>query len=302
MSHQGQTSQTKLPKIGIVGPGAVGCMLGYYLNQAEFPVYFFGRDGAIDIEFSIEGVPNTLSFPKAQSSVDFFFMAVKSYQVQTAIENHKWLKNTPGAIVCNGLLDEVLKDETSLSSGLWHLGTTTIGVSSLVEKKWKIFNNGGYVVWGGDHNERSLDRIISDKTKKFGFAWSPLADLKRREKWLFNTVINSLCGYFQHPRNGLLLNDLEFLEKMFDESFSLGLELFGAWENSRDFLWDTMIDLIKSTSENENSMVCDIRVGRETENQYLTGLVANSKSNFPTLRKVDARLENINKGLQQPPQ
>ena len=302
MSHQGQTSQSKLPKIGIIGPGAVGCTLGYYLNQANFSVFFFDRRGTIDLEYSIDGVSSSLFFPKAKSSVDFFFMAVKSHQVQVAIETHSWLKETPGAIISNGLLDEVLKGTMPITDGLWSLGTTTIGVSSVGSGIWKIFNNGGYVIWGGRETAKPIDHLISDATKDFGFSWSQLSDVKRREKWLFNTVINSLCGVSRHSRNGLLLDDLDSLKLMFDESFLLGQDLFGPWESSRDGLWDSMIALIKSTADNENSMVCDIRLGRETENQYLAGLVVNSQSDYPILRKVNTKLSEISKGLQQSPQ
>jgi 2-dehydropantoate 2-reductase len=104
------------------------------------------------------------------------------------------------------------------------------------------------------------------------FHWSNDALAAVRRKWLFNTVINSLCAVHRLPRNGDLLARREDLQSLFAEAFALGETVWGPWGTPSDTLYEHMLDLIEETAENENSMVRDLREGRRTESDALAGL------------------------------
>ena len=126
----------------------------------------------------------------------------------------------------------------------------------------------------------------------YGFRYDRDASLVRKEKWLFNTVINSMAAYYSFASNGLLLDKKDELRQVFDEAYELGLDLFKSWRKDRESLWMETIQLIEATAGNENSMVRDLRLGRLTENEFLAGLVSRSQQYFPRLRNLDNFLSN----------
>lgn len=276
--------------IGVIGAGAIGSMVAYYLNRAGFPLAFVGRDGPIatTLNICLGNTHQQLTFPAMDvEAFDLCFVTVKSTQLAAAIQQHSFLSKVQTIIICNGLVDHLIPP-TSARDQQWRLGSTTIGVSK-DDDCYRIYNNDGAVLWGGPHPSK-LEIHIANELREYGFRFSETSTYFRQKKWLFNVVINSLAGYYQLENNGHLLKIPAELLKCFNEAFALGEELFGGFGVPQAQLFQQMSDLIEATKENENSMVRDIRLGRETEHPFLLGLIEKSQQSLPHLRKLHHKL------------
>jgi ketopantoate reductase len=106
-------------------------------------------------------------------------------------------------------------------------------------------------------------------------------------------VLNTLSGANRLPSNGdaakLFAQDLERLAQ---EVFALSRELWPDWQPSWTVLWTKLEQLIRSTATNENSMARDVRLGRKTEAEVLSGLVLQAKQprSYPLLLDLHQRL------------
>ena len=285
-------TKKKLVRVDIIGPGAVGTMIGYYLQGIGAEVGFIGRQGAQEYKTTVDdgSGPVRLSFSKLDSKPDLIIVAVKSYQVESVLKT--WgteFKQTTTVIISNGILDEVVR-QFGLESSI-ALGTTNIGVKLVDDGLWRVFNNNGQLVWGSESRSRSMveTEIVKALSHK-GFSYEKKAKVTRQEKWLFNTVINSLCAIHKLASNGDLLSREVELTGLFNDAYSLGTEIFGKWALDKDPLWQKLIQLIQSTKGNENSMARDIRLGRPTENEFLSGLVNKSEADYPVLREIYKKL------------
>ncbi|SMF36188.1 ketopantoate reductase family protein [Pseudobacteriovorax antillogorgiicola] len=271
-------------------------MIVFYCQQVGLQPTLIGRQGSIAYDFKVydgkQGTHRIVGGPASLDEFDFCFIAVKSYQVKAALESHQFVRSTPCRIICNGLLDPKLNPYPEFREGLWQLGTTNIGVKGSQRGSWVIQNQGGLLAWGGAE-ARDIDRLMAARLAPFGFQCRTDCDRLRREKWLFNTVMNSLCGKYRLSSNGELKNISTEVDLVYEEAFRLGQDLFGPWDRPRLDLRQDLFELIDSTSENENSMARDIRLGRKTETSDLAGLVdGQNPSDFPKLFELHEHLNN----------
>lgn len=89
-------------------------------------------------------------------------------------------------------------------------------------------------------------------------------------KLIMNTAINPVTALLEIP-NGELVNSAESLELMkslYEEAVKLA-DAVGASYNSD--LWDSLLAVVAATSGNLSSMLQDLRAGRRTEMDWLTG-------------------------------
>jgi 2-dehydropantoate 2-reductase len=92
------------------------------------------------------------------------------------------------------------------------------------------------------------------------------------QKLLVNAVINRLTALLR-VRNGELLDSEERMNLMrglFDESFGI-LSDFGLTESDR--LWDRVVQVCRSTRDNESSMLQDVNLRKATEIDFINGAI-----------------------------
>jgi len=292
----------------VVGNGAVGTAIASRLQILDFRCQFVGRKGPVYIKSRFEGW-GQITYLKIKplseedlSRVNLAFITVKAYDLGGALERYlPYLpKGIPVIPLSNGAVESVVaKIAKKFPYYLWRIGICNFGVSHVSDGIYCLKSGKGGVYWGP---LRALERKkqqnfeITDTEKKILSAdsgqflnWNEDILPVTRRKWLFNVVINSLAASKGLEKNGLLLNDMNQLKETFDEAYRLGVEMWGGWQNSYDKLLEEMVCLISATSENENSMVRDLRLSRRTENDYLAGL-SEGRRNYEILNTLSREI------------
>ncbi len=281
----------------IIGPGALGVGIGYHCQAAGFNFCFLGRHGIVG-NFSMEvkeggGNQNSSSLQASASlgNSSLAFVAVKSYAFIAAIEQH--LPLLPEGIVvipvANGYLEpDIMWARERFPKNIWRMGFTTLAVTAKEAGVFHLLNPGGKVVWGpvdplgGDLTPAEEALIVASKEV---FSWNKDARYWVRKKWLFNTALNSLVGAYRLQKNGDAFDREQELQSLFDEAYDLGERQWGQWRDSKDLLYADLKELIEATSENENSMVRDLRQCRQTENKFLAGIALGFEG-YPNLKRI----------------
>lgn len=285
--------------VTVVGPGAVGLFIAQRLIRLGVSVGFVGPEGprAVHQTFRACDGPIDLRVPAPTStqlgSTDLAFVVVKAFQLAEALQATRQLKpGTAVIVLVNGAIHEVVEREKKRSPHLlWRLGSCTFGVSRTEGGIYEQRSQTGEILLGPFSSEEAPTRaeeFIVQKDPKV-FAWRPEMMQLYRRKWLFNTVINTLCAVHRLPRNGELLKDLPMVDAVFDEAYRLGMALWGVWSFGRESLYLGVLDLIRATADNENSMARDVRLGRRTESEFLAGLAKDSTL-YPLLTEFHERV------------
>lgn len=287
--------------IVVIGSGSLAVGLSYYLKSVGFAPRILSRDGAIDMVGYRLKTPEggwTVDLPAAGAieigQADVAFVCVKSYQLKQALSQHlSRLKDGCAVIpVGNGAIDDDLKSAAAEFPKLaWRLGTTTIAVSEEEPGKLALKNPNPRLFWGpffGQAAEPNETEKALIQSKPNLFIWTNDVQLAYRKKWLFNTVLNSLCGALNLKENGEALDHRQALMRAFAEAYSLAETHWEPWPEgiSAQKLFAELLTLINSTYENENSMRKDLRMKRPTETAVLAG-VARKYDEFPFLSELD---------------
>lgn len=293
-----ELSEWRGAMIGIVGPGAVGHMLSFFIQKhAQLPVQMIGRRGSQELlaEIFWDNTWHELRVEQSEQLCDLLMVVVKSYDLAAALRGALPRLKAGGVVLLlgNGYLAPLLEPWQAERPELtWRKGTVTRGVRLEAPGRF-VLSAAGQVVWGSESAQLPLEREIFTRLAAFDFRWEPkICDL-RKEKWFYNTVLNTLAGVYHLPRNGdalkLFAQELEILAQ---ESFALGKELWPTWSASYPRLWNGLLHLIRATENNENSMARDVRLGRRTEAAVLSGTLelARDKTLYPLLMDFHQRL------------
>lgn len=295
-----------MTKVLVIGPGALGAAIGASLCLRGHQVAFQGRSGPQALKFDLDhgrqlgftqvglqhydfAVPNSDFLVEVQLIV----VAVKAYDLATALQACRGLAvDAPIVALGNGSVEAIIRQEAAQQAKrIWRLGTTTIGISQLPtepkSRSYCVRSTTGKIAFGpflGDPSWRTpIETSLTDNDLLWH--WEPAALYAHRRKWLFNTVINSLCAVHRLRRNGDLLMRPKELEEVFFEALRLGEDLWGSWQEPKAILHESLLSLIHATCENENSMARDVRLGIATESAFLAGL-AGSDGRFPCLQAL----------------
>lgn len=296
----------KSPIVVIIGTGNLALGLAYYLKQAGYAPRLLSRDGALEMAgFRLSGMPGeakpwVVDLPAARPeeirAARVALVAVKSYQLRQALAQHLPAlgKGTVVIPVGNGAVDrEIQAAAGPFSDLILRLGITTIAVSDDGQGKLRLRNPEARVEWGPLDPPAEATPAEQELVANAGtlFHWNAEILIAFRKKWLFNTVINSLCGVMRLRKNGWLLRHRQALMRAFSEAFALAEEHWGEWpaKVTAEALFAQLLALLEATFENENSMAKDVRLKRPTETGQLAGL-AQQHEGFPFLRDLDARL------------
>jgi ketopantoate reductase len=288
-------------RVLVIGKGAIGVAVASRLKLLGYQPVFVGRKGPVDVVTHFKGWGQSfwLNIKKLSESnltnMTACFVAVKAFDLDGATNRFApYLQpGTPIITLSNGATQSITeKLQKNFPNNPVRLGFCTAGVTVVNSDHYELRSSKGGIFWGplkaGAPITSFEEKLCSVKHDRF-FNYLESVASPHRIKWLFNTVLNSICAVREHSRNGLLLGDVDYLKTVFDEAYFLGSDIWGGWSDSQDKLFNDMISLITSTKDNENSMYKDVRLRNKTETFYLAGLAKNS-DRFPELCSLHLKI------------
>lgn len=245
------------------------------LTRAGASVQLWGRPGhaskrtvTLDAESQSYTIKGTDDPAFDVSGVAGVFVTTKAWAVRGAlahISQLRHLKNVPVIVLANGYVWR-LQDEFAARLPLLRFGAAKMAVSETGRNGYRVVSSDGSVSWGVVGSGASPSGDERDLLGKIpSWHWSNVVEVELREKWLMNAVINTLCGSLRLGKNGLLRQHGEKVRQMLDECFALGVKRWGQWPRDMEFYQGRLDELVAATSENENSMARDVRLGEKTE-------------------------------------
>lgn len=288
--------------VGILGPGAVGHMLAFFLNQMEgLRVVMRGRHGPLPAAQPVlfQEVPHTLRLSSEETQPRLWFACLKAHSLTQGLRP-LLQEAAPGAqiiVLSNGYIEPLLLPlRREFPSMILRKGLVTRGIKSGPDGSY-VIGPKGQVIWGDERKPSRLEEKILQELGGHGFQWNIQCCRLRREKWYYNTCLNTLCGVRRYARNGLAMEEgRDELEALSHEVLGLARELWPDWQPAQRELWQNLLRLIANTADNENSMAADVRLGRPTEAAVLSGMVhqARQPQAYPLLLAFDGILQARN--------
>ncbi len=304
-------------KIGIIGPGAIGCLFAGFLSRAGQDVWLLDhrkeRAKALSSEYiNIEDIGglkqvkvHSTSDPSKIKDLELVILAVKSYSTEQAIRY--WLPCLDSAFVLtlqNGIgnaesMSRFIKKESLLA------GTTSEG-STFLKNGCIRYAGKGETIFGYFYKQTGSaagERIkkILNVIKSAGFdakitgrvsdtLWTKLA---------INTGINALTAILKVSNGKLLESEYssDIMDTAVQETVCVGDKI------GIKFLYPDMTektqDTAKLTSQNRSSMLQDILAKRKTEIDAINGAVVQNAVSFNLPTPVNKFLWMTVKALEQ---
>lgn len=285
----------------ILGPGALGVGLGFRLSQLGFPVQFIGKEGPSSVDVVVRDssrscMPLSTNTDEPSQKVGAVFLTVKAYQLAEALEIHRPLfpHGVPLISMGNGAVEEILTKHASVhKDNPIRLGISTLAVSRTRPHGFEIRGSLSRIHWGPLspllEPPQPAETALLEADGTF-FQWHEDPKPLYRKKWLFNSVINSLAGISNARMNGEILDDRLKLQRVFAEAYLLGTTHWGPWDEPAETVYQELVELIERTKRNDNSMAMDVRLGRQTETDFLAGL-SERYVGFPLLKSLHRELK-----------
>ena len=235
--------------------------------------------------------------PEHNKTPSAILFTVKAFDLDTALRGEAagWPLDIPFVTLSNGYISPILENLLPvLHPRQIHVGMTTIGSTIGLDGKVTVFSNNTVTAWGPIASNfppptpGELARLRLFPNGQWHNDMRPLL----RQKWLFNVVINTLCAVYGLRSNGLLSAHRTEAEDVLCEATELADLLW------KDVPWDVsgqqelskqLWSVITVTSGNENSMVRDLRLKKQTESHYLAG-VARNYDGFEKLKKLHQQI------------
>lgn len=275
-------------RIGIIGSGALGSVLGGLLIEAGYDVVMVERDEE-EVElvrqngFWLEGAsgdryvkPSIMGPGGEMPMVDCAIVVVKSYDTQEAVKTlGKFLAPDGVALTLqNGIGNyDILEKEFP---GRVLLGTTTMGAMTLAPGRFR--HTGLGTTTFGEPDGSIRDRTVEVEKVLRGMNGGPVSVVDNAlgcvwSKLIVNAAINAPATLLR-LRNGDLpktTHGLELIHDIVEECLAIVKA-----KNIRLIFEDPerhVIDVCQGTAMNINSMFQDIRAKRRTEIDFINGAI-----------------------------
>ena len=289
-------------EICVLGAGSIGSLFGALLARAGNDVTLIGREEHVrainEKGLKIVGVEEFTVHPKAvtyapEYEPDLIILATKSYStayalncvkhcigkktwilsIQNGLGNEdlalKYTKNVLGGITTNGAMLEKWGVVRWAGKGITRVGVYPKGKKEFAEKVVKVFNDAG------------IDTQVSENI--IGWKWA---------KTVVNSAINPV-GALLEVKNGFLLEN-EHLLTVLMEIVKEGCRVAMQWGvEFEEHPLEILIDTLKRTRENYNSMLQDLKRGKRTEIDYINGKIVEYAENIG----LSAPMNNLLWGL-----
>jgi len=308
-------------KIGVVGVGALGCLLGAYLGDAG-NVIMIGHwldqvatikttglrvrfpDGRVSTHF-----PAITASPAEAGQVDIALVVVKSRQTQEAAQLTARILKPEGLAItlqnglnnCDTLRETLGKHRATL--GITSQGATVLGVAEIMHAGHGPTYFGRDLSLGAEQlallpqivakfNESGLEAHLVDETD--GLVWGKLA---------VNSAINPLTALLRVP-NGFLVEHEALIDIMKRaaqevESVARAQGIILPFPDAAE----RALEVARATATNRSSMLQDIDRGAPTEVEAICGAVARVAHDLGIQTPVNLRLCRLVRQIEegQPP-
>lgn len=311
-------------KITMVGPGALGCLIGGFLTKADEEVWFLDknpqranklRSDGIKIE-GISGEHNikvkATCEPKDIGTSDLAIICVKSYDTEAATKNAKAVISDDTLVLTlqNGLgnieiIGEIVGQDKVIGGATSH-GSTSLGDGhikhagkgeTIIGRWYQPSVRKGVKKW--QIPRRRLEEVAT-VLRKANFETKVSDNIKEMiwSKLIINVGINALSAII-HLKNGDLL-EYEWSKDVMRQAV---LEAIKVAKRRRISL--TYSDPIKkiesicsSTADNFSSMFQDILKRRRTEIDYINGAIVSEGESLEIPMPVNSVLTNLIKTIE----
>ena len=286
MDNPNSTLNNSTLHIGIIGLGAIGCLLSSQLPQSSNILALPSQPDLSCILFQLDtnGQRSQYSIPVWQDEkLDVIIICCKATQCLSALDLWKNAIHKDSQIVLlqNGMGQHELV-ASILPNNMIFAASTTEGAykESTPNNKHQIVHAGqGVTHWGYYSGPKSSS--IQDTTFKLD-----ISQLKGQHKWheriedilvaklALNVIINPLTVKYD-CHNGDLINNQSLIQEL--ESLCIETDNF-----FKTMHWPLNFDLTRRvktvaelTAKNRSSMLQDVRAQRETEIDFINGYLLN---------------------------
>lgn len=300
-------------KITIIGPGAMGCLLGAFLSKGKEEVWLLdkNRERAQKIKeqgIKIEGISgnwqvamNAACEAKEIGPQDLIIIAVKSYDTKDALKNIKPLlsENTLVLTLQNGLgnieiISEVAGQERALG-GITNQGATLLDIGYV-----RHAGKGETVIGRTDGRIPVELRGLREIFNKAGIETRITKDIKALlwSKLIINVGINALTA-ITHLHNGSLI-EFETTRKILEDAVNEAIRV--AKKKRIKLIYDDPLSKVEAvceaTAQNVSSMLQDVLKRRRTEIDFINGVVVRQAQALGIPTPVNAVLTNLVKAIE----
>jgi 2-dehydropantoate 2-reductase len=263
--------------ITILGPGAIGSLYAYRLNQAGHSVSLWGRETSSSIKLSVDSLPS-LSFANQDTQklqhCDLLIITLKAWQVETALSPILEMLHQDTIILFlhNGM-GTVERLQAQLPNRPVLLGTTPHGALRVATNEIRHTGQGQTLI--GAWN--TLGQQCQFLTEVLDHAIAPVKwhDNIQTALWtklIINCAINPLTatldcqnGQLAHSEYRSQISAIVSEAAMCARTQSIELD--------DTALLQTVLTVAKATAENYSSMHQDIYNKRQSEIDFITGYV-----------------------------
>jgi 2-dehydropantoate 2-reductase len=300
-------------KVAIIGPGAMGCLFGYFLSQSENEIFLLDhrqeranlirregirvetRQGTRQAKVQVTVNPLEIENP------DLIIICVKAYATGTAAQQaHAMIgKETLVLSLQNGLGN--VETMVEYLGGERVLGGTTSQGANVIGPGHIRHAGGGETVIGEPGLGTERAERIADLFRKSGIETRVTDDLEGLiwSKVIINVGINALTALLR-VQNGKLL-EYEGASAVLENAV---LEAAGVCARMGvNLLYPDAIERVKdvarATGENISSMLQDVRARRRTEINEINGAVVHAAKKTGLSAPVNEVLWRLVKALEQ---
>lgn len=300
-------------RIGIIGSGSLGSVLGGLLIEAGFNTIMVERDEdevklVTENGFWLEGVSgertiraNIVSLNSEIPSVDLAIVVVKSYDTRDATQTLRNILAPDGVVLTlqNGIGNyEILENAFP---GKVLLGTTTMGAMTLAPGRFR--HTGFGLTTFGEPDGQIRDRTLRVKDALERMNGGPVSLVVNAtgcvwSKLVVNAAINAPATLLRLRNGGLPLTEAgrDLIHSVVEECLKV------ARARKIELIFDDpekhVIDVCNGTASNINSMFQDILAGRKTEIDFINGALAREAESLGLTAPVNRTLALMVKMLE----
>jgi len=300
-------------KIVIVGPGAMGCLLGAFLSKSKEEIWMLDRSPqrAEKIQekgIKVQGVSGdwqaqvkATAQAKEIGAADLVIITVKSYDTKDTLKAIQPLLGERTLILTlqNGLGNiEIISELSSperVLGGITNQGATLLDAASI-----RHAGTGDTVIGRLDGKISVEMRSIRELFNKTGLETRISKDIKALlwSKLIINVGINALTAITRLP-NGKLL-EFEGTRKILEAAVTEAVRV--AKRKRIKIIYDDPLSKVEAvcqaTAGNISSMLQDVLRGKHTEIDFINGVIVRQAQGLGIPTPVNSVLTNLVKAIE----
>lgn len=270
-------------KIGVIGGGAIGLLISSYLSkQHEVTIYVRRRSqyekinksgvNLFDCNELLLNANLKVAFLEKNIKQDLLLVTVKQHHVNDVIDTIP--PEIPTVFLQNGMGHVELLQKRYNS----YVGIVEHGAYRKYDDTVLHLGKGKITIISVTGSNNIVEYLVSELHHNlFPFYKKENWELSLKEKLIVNAVINPLTALFDVPNEAIIVNSkIKRLAKQLHSEAAKTLNL------DENYYWTKVKQVAKNTGKNTSSMRSDIKYGRKTELDAITGyILKQSKGSLP---------------------